>query len=120
MAEVLLITALVLGLFFVFFVRPARREQNRRRRDLNDLRIGDEILTRGGLLATVSGVETPEDGPMILYLELADGLIVRAHTDAVAERLRTVDEIADDALDSADSAADAPAEPPRPPRDAAP
>lgn len=93
MAEVLLITALVVGLFFFLFIRPTRREQALRRRDLNALRIGDEVLTSGGLIGTVTAVETQPDGPMILALELADGVVVRARTEAIAQILRPVDEI---------------------------
>ena len=80
MAEVLLITALVLALFFIFFVRPARQVQGRRRRDLNELRIGDEVLTTGGIIAIVVAVETPPTGPMLLQLEIDDGVIVHART----------------------------------------
>ena len=89
MAEVLLITALVLALFFIFFIRPARAVQGRRRRDLNELRIGDEVLTSGGIIAIVDAVETPPHGPMILHLELDDGVVVRARTSAIDLRLRT-------------------------------
>ncbi len=99
MAEVLLITGLVLGLFYFLFIRPARREQSRRRQDLNALRIGDEVLTRGGLLATVTAVETPADGPMILSLELADGVVVRARTEAIAELLQSAQLDDEDDLD---------------------
>ncbi len=91
MAEVILITVLVVLLFFIFFVRPARSEQRRRRRDLNALRVGDEILTTGGFIATVDAVETPPDGPMILYLRLGDEFVVRARSSAVAELIRAVD-----------------------------
>lgn len=96
MAEVLLITALVLALFFIFFIRPARQVQGRRRRDLNDLRIGDEVLISGGLIATVDAVETPPHGPMILHLEIDDGVVLRARTSAIEQRLRTADEVAAD------------------------
>ncbi len=113
MAEVLLITALVVGLFYFLFIRPTRREQSRRTRDLNALRIGDEVLTRGGLIATVISVETPEDGPMILSLELADGVVVRARTEAVEERLTSAEERLgdedDDALDDEAESLDSPA-----------
>ncbi len=111
MAEVLLITGLVLGLFYFLFIRPARREQSRRRQDLNALRIGDEVLTRGGLLAKVTAVETPADGPMILSLELADGVVVRARTEAIAELLQSAqpddeddfeDDVGDDPPDDDD------------------
>ena len=92
MAEVLLITVLVVALFYVFFIRPTRSEQSKRERDLNALRIGDTVLTRGGLIATVVAVETPDDGPMLLSLELAEGVVVQARTEAVAERIAEVEE----------------------------
>lgn len=107
MAEVLLITALVVGLFFFLFIRPTRREQAQRRRDLNALRIGDEVLTTGGLIGIVTAVETQPDGPMILSLELADGVVVRARTEAIAQILRPVDviELDDELADAADNRA---------------
>ena len=92
MTEVLLITALVVAAFYLFFIRPTRSEERRRQRDLTDLRVGDTVLTRGGLIAEVAGVETPEDGPMIVVLRLAEGVEVRARTSAVAERLSTGDD----------------------------
>ena len=58
MTEVILITLLVVALFYLFFIRPTRSEERRRQRDLNELRVGDTVLTRGGLIAEVEGVET--------------------------------------------------------------
>lgn len=88
MTEVILITLLVVALFYIFFIRPARSEERRRQHDLNELQIGDTVLTRGGLIAEVDGVETPGDGPMIVLLRLSDDVVVRAHTSAVTERLK--------------------------------
>lgn len=85
MTETILITLLVVALFYVFFIRPARSEQRQRQHHLNELRIGDQVLTRGGLIAEVSGVETPDDGPMVILLTLADGIEVRARTTAIEE-----------------------------------
>lgn len=99
MADVLIITGLVVLLFYLFFIRPTRAEQSRRRRDLNDLRIGDEVLTRGGLIARVTAVETPPNGPMLLLLELAEGVIVKARTEAIAERLSSAAERGEDDWD---------------------
>ena len=101
MTEVILITVLVVAAFYLFFIRPTRSEERRRQRDLTDLRVGDTVLTRGGLIAEVAGVETPEDGPMIVLLRLAEGVVVRARTAAIAERLSTPedDEYADEAAE---------------------
>ncbi len=92
MASVLVITGLVLLLFYIMFIRPARAEQRRRRQDLNALRVGDEVLTTGGLIAVVLNVRTPPDGPMVIDLELARDVVVRARTEAIAERLTAAPE----------------------------
>jgi len=89
--EVILITVLVVALFFVFFIRPARSEQQRRRQQLTELRIGDRVLTRGGLIADVSGVETPDDGPMVILLRLSPDVVVRARTTAIEEVLEAAE-----------------------------
>ena len=46
MTEVILITLLVVALFYIFFIRPTRTEERRRQRDLNELQVGDTVLTR--------------------------------------------------------------------------
>ncbi len=102
MTEVILITLLVVALFYVFFIRPTRSEERQRQRDLNELQIGDTVLTRGGLIAEVEGVETPEDGPMVVLLRLSDDVVVRARTLAVAERISSADIEDDDQDDRED------------------
>lgn len=87
MTEVILITVLVVAAFYLFFIRPTRTEERRRQQDLNDLQIGDTVLTRGGLIAEVAGVETPEGEPMVVLLRLTEGVVVRARTAAIAERI---------------------------------
>ena len=109
MAEVITITVLVILLFFIFFIRPARAEQRRRTHDLNALRVGDEVLTTGGLIATVDAVETPSGEPMILHLKLAPGIVVRARTHAIAERITDVEAFdAGEAEDDANTSHDRP------------
>lgn len=87
MTEVILITVLVVAAFYLFFIRPTRSEERRRQQDLTELSFGDTVLTRGGLIAEVVDVETPEGGPQIILLKLADGVVVRARTAAIAERI---------------------------------
>lgn len=100
MTEVILITVLVVAAFYLFFIRPTRSEERRRQQDLTELSFGDTVLTRGGLIAEVVDVETPEGGPQIILLKLADGVVVRARTAAIAERLEAAsDDESDDGSD---------------------
>ena len=100
MTEVILITVLVVAAFYLFFIRPTRSEERRRQQDLTELGFGDTVLTRGGLIAEVVDVETPEGGPQIILLKLADGVVVRARTAAIAERIAAADDESDDGSDN--------------------
>ncbi len=86
------IMLIILGLFLAFYfllVRPVLQQQRRQRSEMADLRVGDEVLTTGGLLAVVSEIDTPEEGPVRLTLELAPGVRVRAIPQAILQRVPT-------------------------------
>jgi preprotein translocase YajC subunit len=74
-------------LFYFAFLRPVQQERARRRRELAELEVGDEVLTQGGLIATVKEIRVPEErGPTEVILDLG-GLEVRAHSSAIAHNL---------------------------------
>ena len=81
--EVALLLAAVLAAFYFILLRPVLAQQRERRRDLSALEIGDEILTTGGFYAVVRDIQTREDGPMELTLELAPQVLFRATPDAI-------------------------------------
>lgn len=81
-------------LFYFAFLRPVQQERARRRRELADLQVGDEVLTQGGLIATVKEIQVPQErGPTELILDLG-GLEVRAHASAIALTLGRTEESA--------------------------
>lgn len=87
--DVLLVLIAVFIAFYVILLRPVMQEQRKRRQDLSALELGDEVLTVGGLFAFVRDIQTTEDGPMVLTLELAPGVLVRGTTDAVQQVVRS-------------------------------
>lgn len=79
--------AVIAALFYFAFLRPVQQDQKRQRSVLQELRVGDEVLTQGGLIATVKEVRVPEGrGPTELLLELG-GVEVRAVASSVVQRL---------------------------------
>ncbi len=79
-------------LFYFAFLRPVQQERARQRRQLAELQVGDEVLTQGGLIATVKEIRVPEQrGPTEVILDLG-GLVVRAHASAIAQRLGRAEE----------------------------
>jgi preprotein translocase subunit YajC len=69
----------LLLLMWFLLIRPQRKRQLEQQRMIDALRVGQEVVTAGGLYGTVTAVEEDE-----VRLEIADGLEVRIAKRAVA------------------------------------
>jgi len=79
--------AAIAALFYFAFLRPVQQEQKKQRNVLQNLRVGDEVLTQSGFIACVKEVRVPEErGPTELVLDLG-GVQVRAVASAIVQRL---------------------------------
>jgi preprotein translocase subunit YajC len=82
-----LIIVLLLGLAWFVFVMPARRRQRSHESMQDSLEAGDEIITAGGLHASIV-----ELGDSELRVEIAPGVVVTLDRRAVAAVAREVEE----------------------------
>ena len=77
----------IAALFYLAFLRPVQQNQKKQRDTLAILRVGDEVLTQAGFIATIKDIRVPEEhGPTELILDLG-GVEVRAVASAIAQRL---------------------------------
>ena len=75
----------IAALFYFAFLRPVQQEQKKQRSVLQDLRVGDEVLTQAGFIARVKEVRVPEErGPTEIVLDLG-GVEVRAVASAIVQ-----------------------------------
>ena len=74
-----ILIVLVLFLIWLFLVRPQRRRQQMRQSMVDDLQIGDEVLTAGGFFATVREISEDE-----VTVELGPGTEARLSKRAIA------------------------------------
>ena len=79
----------VIAAFYIIFIRPARQEQKRHEDTIRDLHVGDEVITTAGFFARITEIQTPEEGPVELVLDLGNGVKVRSLTSAVLRRVST-------------------------------
>jgi len=118
--EYITVLLAVVAAFYFILLRPVMAQQRRHRRDISTLAIGDEVLTTAGFYATVVEINTYEDRPMEILLEVAPGVILRGTPTAVesiarrpeasdtgASGFSTVDTSAETAEDAADAASHA-------------
>jgi preprotein translocase subunit YajC len=78
-------------LLWLIVVRPQRKRQTQQQRMLSDLRVGDEVLTAGGIYGTVSRLDEDQ-----VTVEIAPKTEVRVARRAIAGVTRE-DEPEDDA-----------------------
>jgi preprotein translocase subunit YajC len=83
--DVILALTAVIAAFYFILLRPVINQQRRQRRDISSLEVGDEVLTTGGIFATVTDIATQDDGPTLLTLEIAAGVEVRATASAIEQ-----------------------------------
>jgi len=75
----LIVFAALVGLMWFMLIRPQRRKTQTQMTMQDQLRTGDEIITAGGLHATVRAIEDD-----VLEIELAPGTTARLDRRAVA------------------------------------
>ena len=66
-------------LLYLIVVRPQKRRQSQQQQMLGDLRVGDEVLTAGGIYGTISEVDEDE-----VTVEIAPDTEVRVARRAIA------------------------------------
>jgi len=68
--------------FFLFVVRPQRRQVAARQALIESIVVGDEIVTSGGILGTVRSVDDD-----LVDLEIATGVVIKVARGAIAQRV---------------------------------
>ena len=76
---IFLIVIIAFLLLWLIVVRPQRKRQNQQQEMLRELRVGDEVLTAGGIYGTVSRLDEDQ-----VTVEIAPGTEVRVARRAIA------------------------------------
>ena len=93
-------------LIYLLFVRPQKRRQSQQQQLTNDLRVGDEVLTVGGIYGTVSQLEDD-----LVTVEIAPNTEVRVARRAIAAVTREPEEDETEDAEAEEPVADAGSEP---------
>ena len=83
----LLALLLTFGLMWVLLILPQQRRMRQHQAVIASLRVGDEVVTAGGVYGTITSVD--ED---TLAVEVAPGVVLRVLRNAVSQRIGPPDE----------------------------
>ena len=70
---------LIFVVFYFLLIRPQQKQAKQHQAFLNDLKKGQKVITKGGILGEITGMT---DG--ILTLEIADNIRIKVARDAIA------------------------------------
>ena len=77
-SNVLFLIAIFFGIFYFMIIRPQQKQQKTHKAYLEALKKGDEVVTNGGLIGRIAGVQGD-----VLTLEIANNVRVRVLKDQV-------------------------------------
>ena len=76
--NMLFLVAIFFGIFYFMIIRPQQKQQKTHTSYLESLKKGDEVITNGGLIGRIAGVQGD-----VLTLEIANNVRVRVLKDQV-------------------------------------
>lgn len=95
-AELSFVSILVVMVaFYLITIRPAQQEQKRHEQTIRDLQVGDDVLTTSGFYARIKDIQTPEQGPVQIVLDIGNGVEVHAVATAIIERITPAEQTAE-------------------------
>lgn len=74
---------IIMVIFYFLLIRPQQKQMKERQNMLNNLKVGDKILTVGGLIGTITSIKENE-----LEVEIAKNIKVTIVRTAVSNVLR--------------------------------
>jgi preprotein translocase subunit YajC len=72
------------GVFYFLLLRPNRTRQRQQQSLLESLKVGDEVMTAGGIFGTLKDIDDEDD---TVTVEIAPGTEVRMLRRAIAQRV---------------------------------
>ncbi|MEX1253004.1 MAG: preprotein translocase subunit YajC [Dehalococcoidia bacterium] len=82
----------VLVAIYLTFIRPSQQEQKRLQGLIQDIHVGDEVITTAGFFGVVKEIHTPEEGPVQIVIDFGSGVQVRALTSSILRRVSVAPE----------------------------
>ncbi len=70
-------------MYFLLF-RPQAKKQKEMRKMLDSLQSGDQVMTIGGIIGTIAGID---DKKQIVILKIADNVKIRVTRSAIARKV---------------------------------
>lgn len=72
---------IMLGVFYLFLLRPQQAQQKKRREMLSELRRGDKVVTVGGIHGEITAIRDD-----VITLRIADGIEIKMNRSGIGQK----------------------------------
>jgi len=79
---------LIIVVFYFLILRPQQKRQKERQKLLASVKVGDEVITAGGIFGKVDHIEDK-----VLYIKIADNVKIRVTMDSVSQIVGVTDKL---------------------------
>jgi preprotein translocase subunit YajC len=76
---------LLIGIMYLFFLRPQAKRQKEHKTMLQELKKGDRVLTAGGIYGVIAGEREKEN---IFIIKIADNVKVEIAKDRILQKVQ--------------------------------
>ncbi len=83
--SIILVWVVFLGIFYFMLIIPQKREAKKRQEMLDSLKVGDKIVTKGGLIGQIVAINKQK---RIIQVSFAKGIVFEMLLDGVAYPLK--------------------------------
>ncbi|MFN3699467.1 MAG: preprotein translocase subunit YajC, partial [Dictyoglomus sp.] len=83
--SIILVWVVFLGIFYFMLIIPQKREAKKRQEMLDSLKVGDKIVTKGGLIGQIVAINKQK---RIIQVSFAKGIVFEMLLDGVAYALK--------------------------------
>jgi preprotein translocase subunit YajC len=80
---------LIIGVFYFLIIRPQQKRQKERTKLLAAVKVGDEVITAGGVYGKIDHIEEN-----IVYLKISDNTKIKIEKSSVANIVGVTDKLA--------------------------
>lgn len=87
---------LIIGVMYLFLIRPQQKKMKQHQEMVSNIRRGDRVLTAGGLIGVVHKIVNNEE----FILELEDSIKVRVIRSAISQIMAKTEPLKTQALDT--------------------
>ncbi|HDQ26090.1 MAG TPA: preprotein translocase subunit YajC [bacterium] len=80
---------IIFALFYIMFIVPSRKEQKKHKEMLGSLKVGDKVVTNGGIVGIIDKINETDD---VMRIKSAENTVINIKKGYIASKIVKTEE----------------------------